>query len=199
MNTKTIALTATLTVLTIVLNPAFVGPAIPAPFIPIMNYHFYEIPIVVAFLLIGARYGFFVATLNALVLLVAFPDFAFIRPIPNLIAISSMLLGVYLAQKLFIRDTSHENQHEIKLVVFATAFGLLLRNLVMRSLNYVSITYALYVFGPPMPEPIMFAFLFLLTVFDITLVAYTVPTGYLISKTISKNLKLSRASEKKQT
>ncbi|HKZ41344.1 MAG TPA: hypothetical protein VJ044_10310, partial [Candidatus Hodarchaeales archaeon] len=141
MNTKTIALVSTLTSLTIVLSPAFLGPAIPAPFLPIVNYHIYEIPIVVAFLLIGARYGFLITALNAIVMQAAFPNSPFIRPLPNLIAISSMLLGIYLAQKLVNRAVQQGRYpREMTLVVFATAFGILLRNAVMRSLNYVSIT-----------------------------------------------------------
>ncbi len=199
-NSKTIALAATLAAFTIVLNPAFIGPAIPAPFIPIVNYHIYEIPIVVAFLLVGARCGFLITVLNAAVMQAVFPDSPFIRPLPNLVAISSMLLGVHLAQKLVTRRMQHEKPtSERKLVALATAFGMLLRNAVMRSLNYVSISYALMIFGPPMPEPAMLTLLFLLTIFDLTLVMYTVPVGYLIARTVGRALAIWQNRRKPQT
>ena len=191
MNTKTIALTITLSALTVVLNPAFLGPAIPAPFLPIVNYHIYEIPIVVAFFLIGPKYGFTVAVLNAIIMQAVFPNAPFIRPLPNLVAVSSMLLGVYLAYKLVARGVNQESAlQERKLAIFATGSGILCRVAVMETLNYVMMRYSVNSFGVPMPGSMILVFLVLLAVFDITLTLYTVPTGYLIARTVSKNLKV---------
>ena len=66
--TKTLALIVIFVALAIVLN--LVGPKIPYPFAPYLFFQFWEIPIVVAFLLIGFRAGVLVSVLNALILFV---------------------------------------------------------------------------------------------------------------------------------
>jgi len=188
MNTKTVALIITLSALTVVLSPAFLGPAIPAPFLPVVSYHIYEIPIVVAFFLIGPKYGFTVAILNAIVLQAVFPNSPFIRPLPNLLAVSSMLVGVYFAYKLVARRVRQENaRQERRLTILATASGILCRVTVMETLNYVMIQFAVNTAGVQLP-PMILVYFVLLAVFDITLTLYTIPTGYLIARTISKNL-----------
>jgi hypothetical protein len=60
----------------------------------------------------------------------------------------------------------------------------------METLNYVMMRYSVNSFGVPMPGSMILVFLVLLAVFDITLTLYTVPTGYLIARTVSKNLKV---------
>ena len=64
--TKTLALIIIFVALAVVLN--LVGPKIPYPFAPYLFFQFWEIPLVVAFLLIGFRAGVLVTVLNTLIL-----------------------------------------------------------------------------------------------------------------------------------
>jgi len=67
---------------------------IPAPYLPFLIYEFWEIPIIVAFYLYGARIGLAVASINFLSLLVIVPGSLQAGPIYNLLAILGMILGL---------------------------------------------------------------------------------------------------------
>ena len=66
----------------------------PAPYLPFLIYEFWEIPIIVAFYLYGARIGLSVASINFSSLLVIFPGSLQAGPIYNLLAILGMILGL---------------------------------------------------------------------------------------------------------
>jgi riboflavin transporter FmnP len=104
MNTSAIAMTIAFAAVTIVLNPAVLGFAVPAPFLPYVSYYIWEIPIVAAFFLIGLKYGISIVFINALMLIVAFPGSSFIHPPFSIISGSSMLLGAYLGYKLAVHS-----------------------------------------------------------------------------------------------
>jgi riboflavin transporter FmnP len=192
MQSKKIAIMITLAGLTIVLSPAFLGPAIPAPFLPLVSYHIYEIPIVVAFFLIGPKYGFIAALLNAIIMQLVFLDSSFIRPIPNLLAVSSTLLGIYFAQKLVRGTQQVAPPNEKKRVIFSTALGTLCRLAVMLPFNCALMLFGAAFAGFQMPPlPAILVYLGLLAVFDLTLMLYTIPTGFVIARTVIKNLKIA--------
>jgi hypothetical protein len=55
MNTRAIAMTIAFAAVTIVLNPAFSGIAVPAPFLPYVSYYIWEIPIIAVLFLVGLK------------------------------------------------------------------------------------------------------------------------------------------------
>lgn len=192
MNTRAIAMAIAFAALTVVLNPAFSGIVVPAPFLPYLSYYIWEIPIIAALFLIGLKPGILITLLNAAVMLAVFQGHPFVHPIGSLISGSSTLLGAYLGYKLIIRGTSEEKKpHGSKLVVYPTAFGILSRVAVMTVVNYVLLHFASSsLLGIELAEPVIIAILPLVVLFNVTIVLYTIPVGYFIARTISKNLKV---------
>jgi riboflavin transporter FmnP len=91
LDTKAIALTIVFAALAIVLTPV----AIPAGFLLGYFYRFWEIPIVVAFLLLGPKIGITVAVIRTIAELTLFLGPAgFLGPITAFGGTMSMLLGV---------------------------------------------------------------------------------------------------------
>jgi hypothetical protein len=66
----------------------------------------------------------------------------------------------------------------------------------MLSFNYILITIGTnFVTGFNPPISAIVTYLILLAVFDTTMMLYTIPTSYLISKTIDKNLKIGKIAK----
>jgi riboflavin transporter FmnP len=192
MNTKVIAITIAFAALTVALNPAFSGIAVPAPFLPYLSYYIWEIPIIAALFLIGLKPAILITLLNTAVMLAVFPRHPFIHPIGSLISGSSTLLGAYLGYKLATRGASQEKKPPgSKIVAYSTTFGILSRVAVMTPINYVLLYFASSSFlGIELTEPEIIAILPLGVLFNVTIVLYTIPIGYFIARTISKNLKV---------
>jgi len=100
LNPKTIALIIVFTALTLVLNLSPIK--IPAPYATFLIYQIWEIPIVAAFLLYGPKVGIPVAIINTLALLIIFPGELPTGPFYNLAAILSMLIGIYIVQRVAV-------------------------------------------------------------------------------------------------
>jgi riboflavin transporter FmnP len=192
MNTRAIAITIAFAALTIVLNPAFSGIALPAPFLPYVSYYIWEIPIIAVLFLVGLKPAILIALLNAAVMLAVFPGHPFIHPIGSLISGSSTLLGAYLGYKLTTRGISQEKKPPgSRLVVYSTAFGIISRVAVMTFVNYELLHFASSSFlGIELTEPVIIATLPLVVLFNVTIVLYTIPLGYFMAKTVSKNVKI---------
>jgi riboflavin transporter FmnP len=143
MNTKTLALTIVFTALTIAINVA--GPKIPAPFAPFLQYQLWEIPIVIAFLSIGIKEGLFISVVNSLVLLVYDPGPVLLGPFYNLIAVLSMMVGVFIPYTLATRGYKIENINKMAkqkitlLIISATVLGIIVRVAVMSITNYFAL------------------------------------------------------------
>ena len=195
MNTKAITITIVLAAVTVVLNPALSGIGVPAPYAPYLIYQIWEIPIVAAFLLLGAKYVLSISILNAAVLLAIFPGAMLMGPLYNLIAIVSMLLGVYLVQRLHNRGVAENEKgesflkHETKRLSLSTIVGIVLRITVMAIVNYAVLRFP-PPFGYSMPEEAILASLPLIGIFNATLALYTIPIGHVIADAVKKNLKL---------
>ena len=97
-----------------------------------------------------SKEGLAVSVINALVLVVYYPGQLSYGPIYNLIAVLSMMLGVYIPYKLATRAYKRENlnkivQQKIKLLIItATALGIILRVGVTTITNYFALQQ-----GPP--------------------------------------------------
>lgn len=195
METKAIALIIVFSALAIVLNPTISRLAIPVFYIPNSNlvYQFFEIPIVAALLLLGFRSGLAVAALNSLALVFLYPGRIFLYPVGNFVAVTSMMIGIYLAIKLFKRKTGNGSHlNGTRIILFSTALGIALRIAAMTPVWYVLFRLAY----PTQP------FSFFLTtavpleaVFNATLPLYTIPIGYLVARIIGKNLKVGNTAQ----
>jgi riboflavin transporter FmnP len=95
LNTKKLALTIVFAAMAIVLNPAITHLAFPAPFDPGLFYQLWEIPIVIALLIISPISSIAVCILNTSVLLVLFPGALPTGPLYNMLACLSMQVGIY--------------------------------------------------------------------------------------------------------
>jgi riboflavin transporter FmnP len=194
VNAKILAVIIVFASLTVVLNPAVTGIGVPAPYLPFLVYQIWEIPIVVLFLLVGPKYAIPIAVLNAFVLLALFigPGGLPTGPFYNLAASLSMLLGVYIAQRIFAaRSNSGQKKLENKsgnvVVVAATALAIILRLGIMTFVNYATLRYPPPI-GYSLSEVGIIAILPLIGLFNATLALYTVPLGYVISNIVKKTL-----------
>jgi hypothetical protein len=104
-----------------------------------------------------------------------------------------MLLGIYVASKLFAKKLSPEENiytWKYSTALFAyTAFGIAFRAGIMAIVNYVTLR-----FDPPvgfgLAEPaILGYYLPVTTIFNASLALYTIPLGYLIAVVIKRNIK----------
>jgi len=184
MNTKKIALTIVFAALTVALNPGISGVGVPAPYLPFLIYGLWEIPIVVAFLLIGPKSGAAIMIFNAFALLALFPGALLMGPFYNLAAIATMLSGVYIAQKLSTTGAL-KVKHIALVVTLATAIGIVFRIITMSLVNYATLPLE-PPFGFGSPVSYVVGILPLVALFNGTVVLYTVPIAYAIVKTVKK-------------
>jgi riboflavin transporter FmnP len=188
MNTKALATSIVFAALTVALNPAISGIGIPAPYAPFLIYGLWEIPIVAAFLLVSPASGILISLLNAAVLFAFFPGALPTGPLYNLIALFSMLFGVYIGQRFFTREAAKEKA-VLKIAAASTVLGIIIRAAVMTIVNYVTLRQG-YPIGFGMDELAILAFLPLAALFNGTLALYTVPLGEFIAKVVKSRLKM---------
>lgn len=189
MNTRAIAATIVFAGITVVLNPAFTGLAIPAPFFPFVIYYFWEIPIVAAAYLISPKHGILIAFVNMIIMLAIGQGLVIQQPFYQSAAAISMLLGIFLAKRIVVRKVpQEENIPQRKLLIYSTALGIVFRVGIMTVLGYVLFRYP--VIGFSLPERIILIMLPLIALYDATLPLYTISIGYLIANTVRKNLKI---------
>lgn len=190
MNTKKLTLTIIFAAVTVALNPAISGVGVPAPYLPFLIYGLWEIPIAIAFILLGPKSGGAVMLLNALMLLAFFPGPLLMGPFYNLAALSAMLLGVYIAQKLSKSGLLKTGKAPL-VATIATAIGIVFRIITMSVVNYVTLGLE-PPFGFNAAEPYIVSILPLLALFNGTVVLYTIPIAYTIIAAVRKitNLRL---------
>ncbi len=150
MNTKKLSLTIVFAALTIALNPAFTYIALNFPFAPGLIYQIWEIPIVVAFLIISPISGLAISLLNTAVLFVVFPGALPTGPAYNLAATLSMQVGIFAALTIGKRISCSKNQDtnvlfKAKWATVSTAMGILTR---------VAFMTVVLFFALPQPSPI---------------------------------------------
>jgi len=183
MNTKALTASIVFAALTVALNPAISGIGVLAPYAPYLIYGLWEIPIVAAFLLIGSGAGILIAILNSLVLFAFFPGALPSGPFYNLIAIFSMMLGVYVGRRFFTSKAT-QTENVIKIVAASTILGIVLRVAVMTVVNYVTLPQG-YPIGFGLDElAVITLYLPSIALFNATVVLYTVPLGEFISDVV---------------
>ncbi len=195
MQTKALTLTIIFAVLTIVLNPEISKIQLPAPYAPFLIYQIWEIPIVAAHLLLNLKSALAIAGLNAIVLFALFQGASPLGPFYNLIAIVSMLLGIFIAHLLFSKKLSKGDKgtatwkYSVTLAAAYTGFGIALRTIVMGAFNYATLQLPPPV-GYSLPQPVVVSYYVPASaIFNATLALYTIPLGYFIAVVIKRNLR----------
>jgi riboflavin transporter FmnP len=187
MNTKALAASIVFAALTVALNPAISGIGVPAPYAPFLIYGLWEIPIVAAFLLISPAAGIMISFLNAAVLFAFFPGALPTGPLYNLIALFSMMLGVYIGRRFFTAKPI-QGQKVLKIAALSTVLGIIARVAVMTVVNYVTLRQG-YPIGFGLDELATLAFLPSAALFNGTLALYAVPMGEFIADVVKSRLK----------
>ena len=195
MNTKAITLTIVFAALTVALNPELTKIFFPAPYAPFLIYQIWEIPIVSAFILINPKSGIAIAALNSVILLAIFQGASPLGPFYNLAAILSMLLGIYVAHKLFSKRLSPKKpsgsvwKYNTAMAIAYTALGVAFRAGIMGILNYVVLRFDSPIGYGLTEGAILGYFLPVTTIFNATLALYTIPLGYFIAEVVKRNFR----------
>jgi len=188
MNTKALAATIVFAALTIALNPAISGIGIPAPYAPFLIYGLWEIPIVAAFILISPAVGILISLLNSVVLFAFFPGSLPTGPFYNLIAIFSMMLGVYVGRRFFASKPT-QGPNVVKIAAASTILAIIIRVAVMTIVNYVTLPQDYPIgFGLPV-SAVLTVYLPPIALFNATVVLYTVPLGEFIADVVKSRLR----------
>ncbi len=195
MNTKKLSLTIVFAALAIALNPTFTQIQLYAPFAQGLIYQIWEIPIVIAFLIISPTAGLGVSLLNTAVLFALFPGALPTGPAYNLAATLSMQVGIFgavaIGKRLFCNKNPNTNiLTKAKWLAIATTLGIATRVAFMSIILFLAL---------PQPPPIGFSFTLDLTIgylpfaalFNATLALYTIPIGWLIAQRVQKVLHLT--------
>ncbi len=158
---------ALFTAMAIVLN----GLTVPAPYAGFLLYGVWEIPVLLALLLLGFRGGLVVAGLNALALEFINPGGLPTGPLYNLFAEISTFSGVLLARRVA------GGRGVGTLVVSATALAAVFRTGVMTIVNGLVLPQP-YPIGFSIPQAAVPGFLVLIAVFNSSVTLYAVPAAY---------------------
>jgi riboflavin transporter FmnP len=185
MNTKSIALIITFSAVAIALNAV----RIPSVFDPGASYHFSEIPIIVAFLLFGARIGFLVGILNmagGLLLFSTGPSSIIAYPM-GLVSVLVMFAGLYVGSK-FMKNNGKLHHTAIGL----TFFAVVLRGCIMPFVDYGVLYHVLVplVLGVSLPEAFIAGLIPAFILYNVTVPLYTVPFAYVVATKVGNNLKI---------
>jgi len=192
MDTKRLSLIIVIAAVTIVLSPSISRIAIPFPLAPFLLFGIWEIPIIAAFVFISRKAGIAIAVINAIGLTILFPGALPTGPLYNLIAILSMLLGIYIIQ--IILKTGHKfkmesKYNETKFVILSTSLAIILRVGVMTGVNYVVLRYP-YPIGYELDQLVILAYLPIIALFNAIVAFYTVPLGLYLARAVNRYLKI---------
>ena len=190
MNTRAIAMTIALTAIAIVLNPAISGVGVPFPPLPRLIYNLWEIVIITAFLLMGFKSGISVAILNSAFLFAVYPGPSnSIFAIGNSVAASSMMVGIYIANRFTRKKSPKEKPFGAKKIALSTILAMLLRIVVMAPIMFAILHFG--ILAPIIPDSLIVTIVLpIQAVFNITIALYTVPVGFLLAKVVGRNLKV---------
>jgi riboflavin transporter FmnP len=190
MNTRAIAMTIVFAAITIVLNPAISGVGVPFPPLPSLIYNIWEIAIIAAFLLMGFKSGISIAILNSVFLFAVYPGPSnSIFAIGNTVAASSMMVGIYIADRVTRKNSQEKKTFWIRKIALSTILAMLLRVVVMAPIMFAILHYG--ILAPKISDSIIITIVLpIQAVFNITIALYTIPVGFFVAKVVSRNLKV---------
>lgn len=185
MDTKALCVTILLASVAMALNPGVTGLQIMMPF-STLYFHFWEIPLLIAFILLGAKCGAIVALINAAFLFAYFPGPSqLFYAAGSVVAAACTMMGTYVGQKVISMRHKEKEFSTAKTVFILTFFVLLIRLPIMPI-----VLYGILVFAYGIPHWwVVNVQLPLQALYSVILMTYTVPTAYLITKVVRKNLK----------
>jgi hypothetical protein len=189
MKPKTVAVIVTFTALTTALNFF----RFPAPFLPAFSYQLGDVVLVVAFLLFSPLIGLSIAFLNMIVNIIIPTTLAGVYGPPYyFLAVTTMLLGVFISDKLMARRKFRVEcggRVLCRPVVAYTGLGILTRVLLMLPCDYfiygflvsvvsgwsLSAAYALVLSTMP-----------LIIVYNVTVPLIVIPISYYVTERVAK-------------
>ena len=185
MNTKSISLIITFAAVAIALNAV----RIPSVFDPGASYQFSQIPIIVAFLLFGARIGFLVGILNmagGLLLFSTGPSSIISYPM-GLVSVLVMFAGLYAGSR-FISNNGKSRQT----VIVLTFFAVVLRGCLMPFVDYGLLYHVLVplILGVSLPEAFIAGLVPAFILYNVTVPLYTIPFAYIVATKVGNHLKI---------
>ena len=187
MNAKAVAMCSLFVALSIVLYQVRVP-------VPSFAFYFWEIPIVVALLLFGFKFGITVAVISAFAQALLFPvRLELLFPVWNIIAMSTTLIGVALTQWLITNWKSNGSETRnlrTKPIVFFVMAVLILREAAMPFVNYFMYKFMIPLTGQAFADVFIMGAVTASLIYDAVLVLYTVPSSYLIAKRVNLSLKM---------
>jgi riboflavin transporter FmnP len=184
MNTRTISLIIVFAALSVVLDVLPIH--VQAFFATYLYYQIWEIPIVAAFLLYGARVAVLITLINTAILLIWFPGSLPSGPLYNMAAVLSTLLGMGIVKTLVAK---HSPKREETVAALLTASGVTLRTTLMTLVNYVFQRFP-YPIGFGLTEAGLIATIPPVAVFNLTLALYTIPLGYSAARAVRSYVKV---------
>ncbi len=185
MNTKTLAVIISFAALATVLSLI----RIPAPYMPTFTYYIDDIVIVVGFLLFGIKIGAAIMAVNLIAETALVPSPVGIIGGPyGLLATFTMVLGVYVFEKVFRRRFLNGKFGNTKAATAATGMGLLTRVLIMLPLDYYLYGFLVsLVSGLSIADSyaLIWATMPFIILYNVTVPLYVIPISYLIAKKAS--------------
>ena len=182
-NSRRLSLEALLTALAVILNLTI---SFPAPYLTYLTYEVWEVPIVLALLLLGLRSGVTVAVLNSVVLEFVRPPALPTGPLYNFAAIVAMFVGVLAAQRIAKR----RGWKVVTLFAVSTSLGVITRTSIMTVVNAIALPQA-YPIGFGVPVSQVPALLLLIGFFNFTVALYTIPLAYSMRRAIAARYRLN--------
>ena len=101
---------------------------IPFPILPYLKIDFAEIPVTIAFYMLGPIHGLITSTIYWIILTARAGNF--LGPAMKYAAVLSMLIGYYVAKRVF------NNYNSQKIVIMGLGFAIIVRVIVMSLVNY---------------------------------------------------------------
>ncbi|MCL2134730.1 MAG: hypothetical protein FWH37_04140 [Candidatus Bathyarchaeota archaeon] len=202
MDTKKLSLTIVFTALAIVLNPTLSHIQLAFPLVPGLYYQIWEIPIIIALLIISPISSIAVSLLNTIVLFALFPGNLPTGPLYNLLATLSMQIGIYITISIGKKIYTHKKPQtniltSIKWLTITTATGILTRITFMTIILYFTLPQ-----NPPIgygySQIVTNASLPLVGLFNASLALYTIPIAWLIAQRVQQTLRLPYQTQIKQ-
>lgn len=192
MNSKSIALVITFAAIAITLNAV----RIPTVFYPGTFFQLSQIPIVIAFLLFGAKIGIFVGLLNLVGGLALFPAGAagglFVYPF-DFVSLLIMFAGIWLAS-MIIQSRREPGRFSVlkKPVLGLTVGAVALRAGIMPFIDYALVYHVLVplLLGIEPPEAYISGLVPFFVLYNVIIPLYVVPVAYVVAARVKKHLKI---------
>jgi len=192
MNSKSLALVITFAAVAIVLNAV----RIPTVFYPGTFFQFSQIPIVIAFLLFGAKIGIFVGLLNLAGGLALFPAGAagglFVYPF-DFVSLLIMFAGIWLASRVIANGSEWGKFSVLKKPVLGLTLGAIaLRAGIMPFIDYAVVYHVMVplLLGINPSEAYISGLVPFFVLYNVIVPLYVVSVAYVVAAKMNKHLKI---------